>query len=193
MLGRHSAKNMSFAPGHLSSHGVNLDKIGVEAVVRQHPLTEEMVKLLRMPPMTFQNFAAEWAAFAGPVKDKTKFTFSKGLHESKHGFVVLQVKWERGELDVGFMLLPLQDTSVELEEDEELPEEDDLVTVWASTLDEKYMVADEVKWLEEIWNPFTPVEQIIKTEKKIQPNDPCSCGSGRKFKKCCGRFGMQKD
>ena len=23
--------------------------------------------------------------------------------------------------------------------------------------------------------------------KKIYPNDPCPCGSGKKFKKCCGR------
>lgn len=26
-----------------------------------------------------------------------------------------------------------------------------------------------------------------KTQKKIYPNDPCPCGSGRKYKKCCGR------
>lgn len=23
--------------------------------------------------------------------------------------------------------------------------------------------------------------------KKIYPNDPCPCGSGKKFKKCCGK------
>ncbi len=27
---------------------------------------------------------------------------------------------------------------------------------------------------------------VIK-EAKIYPNDPCPCGSGRKYKKCCGR------
>jgi hypothetical protein len=27
----------------------------------------------------------------------------------------------------------------------------------------------------------------IKIEKKIYPNDPCPCGSGKKYKKCCGR------
>ena len=25
------------------------------------------------------------------------------------------------------------------------------------------------------------------SEKKIYPNDPCPCGSGKKYKKCCGR------
>ena len=23
---------------------------------------------------------------------------------------------------------------------------------------------------------------------KVQPNDPCPCGSGKKYKQCCGRF-----
>lgn len=26
-----------------------------------------------------------------------------------------------------------------------------------------------------------------RTEKKVYPNDPCPCGSGKKFKNCCGR------
>lgn len=32
--------------------------------------------------------------------------------------------------------------------------------------------------------PFYFYEPIIK-EKKIYPNDPCPCGSGKKYKKCC--------
>lgn len=27
----------------------------------------------------------------------------------------------------------------------------------------------------------------VRVEKKIYPNDPCPCGSGKKYKKCCGR------
>jgi len=27
----------------------------------------------------------------------------------------------------------------------------------------------------------------VVAEKKIYPNDPCPCGSGKKYKKCCGR------
>jgi uncharacterized protein YchJ len=26
----------------------------------------------------------------------------------------------------------------------------------------------------------------VVAEKKPGPNEPCSCGSGKKFKKCCG-------
>ena len=29
--------------------------------------------------------------------------------------------------------------------------------------------------------------QVANSFKKIYPNDPCPCGSGKKFKKCCGR------
>ena len=28
---------------------------------------------------------------------------------------------------------------------------------------------------------------VVRDEKKIYPNDPCPCGSGKKYKKCCGR------
>ena len=27
---------------------------------------------------------------------------------------------------------------------------------------------------------------IVKDEK-VYPNDPCPCGSGKKYKKCCGK------
>ena len=27
----------------------------------------------------------------------------------------------------------------------------------------------------------------VKKDKKIMPNDPCPCGSGLKYKKCCGK------
>lgn len=40
--------------------------------------------------------------------------------------------------------------------------------------------------LREIWASLGPrVEQIRKTQAPGR-NDPCSCGSGKKFKKCCG-------
>jgi len=30
-------------------------------------------------------------------------------------------------------------------------------------------------------------KQPVRREKKIGRNDPCPCGSGKKYKKCCGR------
>jgi len=31
------------------------------------------------------------------------------------------------------------------------------------------------------------VKQYIRTAPKIGRNQPCPCGSGKKYKKCCGR------
>ena len=41
--------------------------------------------------------------------------------------------------------------------------------------------------------PETPVSRpdpgvpYQRDEEKVGPNDPCPCGSGKKFKKCCGK------
>ncbi|MDO5336112.1 MAG: preprotein translocase subunit SecA [Eubacteriales bacterium] len=32
-----------------------------------------------------------------------------------------------------------------------------------------------------------PKKPVQRTEQKIYPNDPCPCGSGKKYKQCCGR------
>ncbi|MHC4917282.1 MAG: SEC-C metal-binding domain-containing protein [Planctomycetota bacterium] len=31
------------------------------------------------------------------------------------------------------------------------------------------------------------VEQIRRDQPKVGRNSPCPCGSGKKYKKCCGR------
>ena len=39
-----------------------------------------------------------------------------------------------------------------------------------------------------------PAKQVtIRKEKKVGPNDPCPCGSGKKYKKCCGAPGKEKE
>ena len=65
----------------------------------------------------------------------------------------------------------------------------------------KNMVAAKADWLYELpqWKDIYPEEELkrlykeqkesgtIRKEKKIGRNDPCPCGSGKKYKKCCGR------
>ena len=29
--------------------------------------------------------------------------------------------------------------------------------------------------------------KIVRVEKKVGRNEPCTCGSGKKYKKCCGK------
>lgn len=65
----------------------------------------------------------------------------------------------------------------------------------------KNMVAAGADWLYKLpqWNAIFTEEkqqelykeqkasQTIRKEAKVYPNDPCPCGSGKKYKKCCGR------
>src|SRR5207253_1190843 len=32
----------------------------------------------------------------------------------------------------------------------------------------------------------TQVQQVVRTTEKVRPNEPCPCGSGKKYKKCHG-------
>ncbi len=63
------------------------------------------------------------------------------------------------------------------------------------------MVAARADWLYSLpaWNDILSEERrkelykeqkasgTVRKAKKIFPNDPCPCGSGKKYKKCCGR------
>ena len=65
----------------------------------------------------------------------------------------------------------------------------------------KNMVAAEADWLYNLpeWNDIYDEEtrkRLYKEQKssttivkgeRVYPNDPCPCGSGKKYKKCCGR------
>ncbi len=65
----------------------------------------------------------------------------------------------------------------------------------------KNMVAAEADWLYNLeeWNDIFDEDTrkalykeqksstTIVKDKKVYPNDPCPCGSGKKYKKCCGK------
>lgn len=65
----------------------------------------------------------------------------------------------------------------------------------------KNMVDAKADWLYELpqWEPIFTEEKrkelykeqknarTVHVEKKVYPNDPCPCGSGKKYKKCCGK------
>jgi SEC-C motif-containing protein len=47
-------------------------------------------------------------------------------------------------------------------------------------------VREDGRWYFKEGQPPPPV-QIVREGPKIGRNDPCSCGSGKKYKKCCGK------
>ncbi|HYI11956.1 MAG TPA: DUF1186 domain-containing protein [Thermoanaerobaculia bacterium] len=55
--------------------------------------------------------------------------------------------------------------------------------------DEQVLSAYEDMHDDDLPRPFyvhEPVAQIVRTTSKVGRNDPCPCGSGKKYKKCCG-------
>ena len=84
---------------------------------------------------------------------------------------------------------------------EEMEEDTEVSLDFDKALLYKNMVAAKAEWLytleewESIFDEETRAalykEQKSSTtvvkETKVYPNDPCPCGSGKKYKKCCGR------
>ena len=101
---------------------------------------------------------------------------------------------------VGF-LDGINDSLVEANPIEEMDEDTVVSLKFDKELLYKNMVAAGDDWLYSLeqWNDiFTPERQkelykeqkrstTIVNEAKVYPNDPCPCGSGKKYKKCCGR------
>ena len=95
----------------------------------------------------------------------------------------------------------INDSLVEANPIEEM-EEDTVVNLgFDKALLYKNMVAAGADWLYglEEWNDIFDEETrkalykeqksstTIVKEDKVYPNDPCPCGSGKKYKKCCGK------
>ena len=101
---------------------------------------------------------------------------------------------------VGF-LDGINDSLVEANPIEEMDEDTVVSLKFDKELLYKNMVAAGADWLYSLeqWNDiFTPERQkelykeqkrstTIVNEAKVYPNDPCPCGSGKKYKKSCGR------
>lgn len=56
---------------------------------------------------------------------------------------------------------------------------------WLYGLDEWKQIFDEDK-LKDLYQEQKRSTTFVN-ETKIYPNDPCPCGSGKKYKKCCGK------
>ena len=56
---------------------------------------------------------------------------------------------------------------------------------WLYELEEWNSIFDEDK-RKELYKEHKSSTTVVKGDK-VYPNDPCPCGSGKKYKKCCGR------
>ena len=67
-----------------------------------------------------------------------------------------------------------------------------LLEQWRETAYSREMTKDQ---LEKFWGAYFQIEKgiyekmhtFVREGKKIGRNDPCPCGSGKKYKHCCGK------
>lgn len=84
---------------------------------------------------------------------------------------------------------------------EEMEEDTKVSLAFDTELLYKNMVGAGADWLYELeeWEDVLSEERrkelykeqkdsmTVRKEPKVYPNDPCPCGSGKKYKKCCGK------
>ena len=140
----------------------------------------------------------------------TYFEIEKGIYEQLLENPDEEVKGtvkelaEKYGIEVFTMTGFLDGINESLKEENPIEEmEEDTVVSLAFDKEKLYknMVAAKAEWLYELpqWDNIFSEEKrkelykeqkasgTIRKEKKIGRNDPCPCGSGKKYKKCCGR------
>lgn len=107
------------------------------------------------------------------VDPKTFVGFLDGINESLSEKIVLEELSEESEItlhvDFEKLLFNMHDAKAD----------------WLYELDEWDDIFSKEKQ-EEIATAYKKSKTIVK-EPKIGRNDPCPCGSGKKYKKCCGK------
>ena len=95
----------------------------------------------------------------------------------------------------------INDSLVKANPIEEMEEDTEVSLAFDKTLLYKNMVAAEADWLYNLeeWDGIfdeatrkvlykqQKTSTTIVKDAKVYPNDPCPCGSGKKYKKCCGK------
>ena len=95
----------------------------------------------------------------------------------------------------------INDSLVKANPIDEMEEDTEVSLKFDKALLYKNMVAAGADWLYELeeWEAIFDAETrkalykeqksstTIVKEDKVYPNDPCPCGSGKKYKKCCGK------
>lgn len=81
-----------------------------------------------------------------------------------------------------------EDTEVSLKFDKELLYKNmvDAKADWLYELPQWENIFDEDK-RKALFKEARSLHTIVRTEKKVGRNDPCPCGSGKKYKFCCGK------
>lgn len=142
-----------------------------------------------------------WAAYFAKEKDIYALLLAEPDTVVKGTVKELAEKYDTDIMTMVGFLDGINDSLKEANPIEEMEEDTEVSLEFDKELLYKNMVAAEADWLYglEEWNAiFDKDEQkrlykeqkksttIVHEGPKIGRNDPCPCGSGKKYKKCCG-------
>ncbi len=142
-----------------------------------------------------------WQAYFLQEKEVYKQLLADPDTEVKGTVKELAEKYNLDIMTMTGFLDGINDSLVEPNPIEEMEEDTEVSLKFDKELLYKNMVAAEADWLYglEEWESIFDEEKrselykeqkrstTIVKEAKVFPNDPCPCGSGKKYKKCCGR------
>ncbi|MBR4760200.1 MAG: SEC-C domain-containing protein [Lachnospiraceae bacterium] len=142
-----------------------------------------------------------WQAYFLQEKEVYKQLLADPDQEVKGTVKELAEKYNLDIMTMTGFLDGINDSLVTPNPIEEMDEDTEVSLVFDKELLYKNMVAADADWLYglEEWEPIFDEEKraelykeqkrstTIVKEAKVFPNDPCPCGSGKKYKKCCGR------
>lgn len=133
---------------------------------------------IKMPGRIFRDLCTEWDAECRERGEEPfdEVSFEYESHVNRQGIVFIVLEPEKDGIKIIVKAADIPDlANDEPEDDLEVGEDIDLTN--AKTIDPLKQP--------EIWDELNPVTQM-KAERRIGPNEPCPCGSGKKAKKCCG-------
>lgn len=129
-------------------------------------------KILEGPTTTIKGEIAELAKEYG-VDNVTFVGFIDGINTSIETEINLEDLEENSVVELNINLEKLYYNMLEANAE------------WLYTLPEWDNIITEEK-KKEIKRSYNSTKTVVK-EDKVGRNDPCTCGSGKKYKKCCGK------
>ena len=144
-----------------------------------------------------------WADYFQKEKDIYAELLKNPDEEVKGTVKELAEKYSIDIMTMTGFLDGINDSLKEANPIEEMEEDTNVNLVFDKELLYKNMVAAGADWLYELpeWEDIFDEDKrkalyreqkssttIVKPDK-VYPNDPCPCGSGKKYKKCCGKKG----
>ncbi|GFI15306.1 protein translocase subunit SecA [Lachnospiraceae bacterium] len=144
-----------------------------------------------------------WSAYFQKEKDIYAELLKNPDEEVKGTVKELAEKYSVDMMTMTGFLDGINESLKEANPIEEMEEDTQVSLAFEKELLYKNMVAAGADWLYELpeWEDIFDEEKrkelyreqkssttIVKPDK-VYPNDPCPCGSGKKYKKCCGKKG----